>query len=198
VLQEGLAAVRGGRLRRAQQIAASLAEAGIDATLEGALAHADNPAMISRSHFARHLAERGVVESTKAAFRQYLVPGKPGYVPHQWAALGDALRWIAGAGGIAVLAHPGRYSLSADVMDALLTEFRAEGGGGIEVVTGSHGVDDFHRFAALARQHGLAASRGSDFHAPEESAELGSLPALDERLIPVWTVLPPVAAERAA
>jgi predicted metal-dependent phosphoesterase TrpH len=199
-LQAGLASVRGGRLQRARAIAASLAAAGVGATLDGALALADNPAMVSRSHFARHLVARGVVESTKAAFRQYLVPGKPGYVAHQWASLGDALRWIAGAGGIAVLAHPARYSLSAGALDALLDEFHGYGGRALEVVTGSHSVDDYRRFTELARRRGLAASRGSDFHAPDESAEPGSLPALDERLIPVWAMLrsPLRAVERAA
>jgi len=119
-------------------------------------------------------------------FRRYLVPGKPGYVPHRWAALGDALAWIRGAGGQAVLAHPGRYALSAAAMEELLVEFRAGGGAGLEVVSGSHTPDQYALFGALATKHGLAASRGSDFHAPGEGAELGALPRLDARLRPIW------------
>lgn len=133
-LAAGLASVRGGRLERARRIAAELQDAGIDGAFEGALRHADNPAMVSRTHFARYLAEIGAVEDTKDAFGKFLVPGKPGYVPHQWAALADAVRWIRGASGHAVLAHPGRYGLSAGAMDALLGEFRQAGGEAIEVV----------------------------------------------------------------
>lgn len=185
-LARGLAGVRGGRIERAQLMAQELKEAGIEGAFEGALRHADNPAMVSRTHFARFLAGIGAVKDLKDAFRHYLVPGKPGYVPHQWAALADAVRWIRGAGGQAVLAHPGRYGLSAGAMDALLEEFRAAGGEAIEVVTGSHSPEQFRLFAAIALQHDFAASRGSDFHGPEEGAEFGTLPALEPALRPVW------------
>jgi predicted metal-dependent phosphoesterase TrpH len=114
------------------------------------------------------------------------VPGKPGYVPHEWADLADAVAWICAAGGQAVLAHPGRYNLSAGAMDSLLQEFREAGGEAIEVVTGSHSPDQCAHFAALARHQGFAASRGSDFHGPDEGAEFGTLPPLDPGLRPVW------------
>lgn len=185
-LAAGLASVRGGRLERAQRMAAELAEAGIDGALEGALERAENPQMVSRTHFARFLADIGAVSDTKHAFRRFLVPGKPGYVPHQWAALGDAVRWIRGAGGEAVLAHPGRYDFSAGAMQALLQEFHDAGGAAIEVITGSHSPEQCRQYTALALQRGFAASRGSDFHGPEEGAEFGTLPALDARLRPVW------------
>ncbi|MGH8737341.1 MAG: 3',5'-nucleoside bisphosphate phosphatase [Burkholderiales bacterium] len=185
-LNAGLERVRSGRIARARAMGQSLEQAGISGSFEGALALARNPAMVSRTHFARHLAQCGCVAGTKDAFRHYLVPGKPGYVPHDWAPLAEALRWIVDAGGRAVLAHPGRYALSAGAMESLLAEFRAAGGKAIEVVTGSHSRDQYALFGALAVQHGLAASRGSDFHGPEESAELGSLPALDRCLRPVW------------
>jgi hypothetical protein len=185
-LASGLARVRGGRLERARQMAQELKEAGIDGAFEGALRHAENPAMVSRTHFARYLAEVGAVHEMKDAFGKYLVPGKPGYVPHQWAALGDAVAWILGAGGQAVLAHPGRYGLSAAAMDALLAEFRTAGGEAIEVVTGSHSPEQYRHFGAVARHQGFAASRGSDFHGPEEGAEFGTLPPLDPSLRPVW------------
>ena len=186
VLNEGLERVRSGRIERAREMGRQLEDAGIAGCFEGAMALADNPAMVSRTHFARYLAQCGRVAGTKDAFRHYLVPGKPGYVAHGWARLSDALRWIVDAGGRAVLAHPGRYRLSAGAMADLLGEFRSAGGGAIEVVTGSHTPDQYALFGALAMQYGLAASRGSDFHGPEEGAELGGLPELDRRLRPVW------------
>lgn len=185
-LRAGLERVRGGRLERARRMAQDLAASGIDDALEGALRHAENPDMVGRTHFARHLVEIGAVPDTKGAFRAYLVPGKPGYVPHQWAALADAVGWIRAAGGQAVLAHPGRYGFSAGAMDSLLQEFRAAGGEAIEVVTGSHSSEHARHFGEIARQHGFAASRGSDFHGPDEGAEFGTLPALDPGLRPVW------------
>jgi len=186
ILAKGLEAVRAGRLGRARAMARSLESVGIPGSFEGALRHAENPAMLSRTHFARYLVEIGVVSDMRSAFHRYLVAGKPGYVPHRWAALGEALRWIRAAGGQAVLAHPGRYSLSAGAMDNLMMEFRAGGGEGIEVVTGSHALDQYALFAAVAAKHDLAASRGSDFHGPGEGVELGALPALDARLCPIW------------
>jgi len=186
-LQTGLQHVRSGRIERAREMGRGLREAGIAGTFEGAMALADNPVMVSRTHFARHLAQRGVVAAAKDAFRDYLVPGKPGYVPHRWAQLAEAIRWILDAGGRAVLAHPGRYRLSAGAMSHLMEEFRGAGGRGIEVVTGSHSPDQYALFGALALQHGLAASRGSDFHGPGEGAELGGLPDMDGRLQAIWT-----------
>jgi 3',5'-nucleoside bisphosphate phosphatase len=186
ILVTALEAVRAGRLERAREMARSLDSVGIHGSFEGALQHAENPAMVSRTHFARYLAEIGAVSDVRGAFRRYLVAGKPGYVPHRWAALGDALRWIGAAGGQAVLAHPGRYSLSAGAMEALMEEFRGGGGAGIEVVTGSHAPDQYALFAAIAAKHDLSASRGSDFHGPGEGVELGALPALDARLRPIW------------
>lgn len=185
-LARGLALVRGGRIERAKLMAQELKASGIDGAFEGALRHAENPAMVSRTHFARYLAEIGAVADTRDAFRKYLVAGKPGYVPHQWAALADAVSWIRAAGGEAVLAHPGRYGLSAGAMDDLLREFRAAGGGALEVVTGSHSPEQFRHFGAIAAHQGFAASRGSDFHGPQEGAEFGTLPPLDPDLRPVW------------
>lgn len=185
-LAAGLVSVRGGRLARAKRIARELEEAGIDGALEGALRLAENPALVGRTHFARFLAEVGEVADARDAFRRFLVPGKPGYVAHQWAALIDAVGWILGAGGQAVLAHPGRYGLSAGSMDALLAEFRLAGGEAIEVVTGSHSPEQYRHFGAIATQQRFAASRGSDFHGWREGAQLGTLPALDPALRPVW------------
>ncbi len=178
--------VRGGRLGRAKRMGEDLARAGVHGAFEGALRFAEDPDMISRTHFARHLVASGVVKDTKAAFTHYLVPGKPGYVPFEWAALEDAVRWIVEAGGQAVLAHPGRYELSAGALEDLVMEFKRAGGVGIEVVTGSHSPDQYILFGEMARKHGLLASRGSDFHGPGEGGEFGTLPPLDSRLQPVW------------
>jgi predicted metal-dependent phosphoesterase TrpH len=186
-LLEGLGTVRSGRVGRAKRIGDELAEAGIEGTFEGALKYAANPSMVGRTHFARYLAEIGVVPDSKSAFKKYLVPGKPGYVAHEWTDLATAIGWIRASGGRAVMAHPGRYSLSAGALEALLAEFRAAGGEAIEVVTGSHSSDQYAMFAEIAKSHGFLASRGSDFHAPGEgSADFGKLPPLAKGLTPVW------------
>ena len=93
-LAQGLAATRGGRGQRAQEMAAQLADVGIEGAYEGALQFVGNPELISRTHFARFLVETKVCRDTAEVFRKYLTEGKPGYVPHRWAALGDAVRWI--------------------------------------------------------------------------------------------------------
>jgi len=186
-LARGLAQTRSGRERRAREMAAQLATAGIPGAFEGALRYVGNPDLISRTHFARYLVERGVCTDIGDVFRHYLTEGKPGFVPHRWAALQEAVGWIRGAGGIAVVAHPGRYEFDDLTLDVFLNEFKRYGGAGIEVVTGSHTVDEYDRFAKVARSYGLLASRGSDFHAPGESpVELGALPPLPATVAPVW------------
>lgn len=189
-LLEGLHSIRHGRAPRARQMAEALEQAGIPGSYEGALRHAGNPELISRTHFARFLVEAGHCSDTYEVFRRYLAEGLPGYVPHSWARLGDAVRWITGAGGVAVIAHPARYELSANEEYALFYEFKTHGGQGVEVVTGSHRPSEYATYADMAREFGLAASRGSDFHSPEEShTDLGSLPALPSQLTPVWELL---------
>lgn len=186
-LQAALAALRSSRFERAQRMAAQLAAAGIRDCLEGALRYARDPACVGRLHFAHHLVAAGAAVDTRAAFRRFLRPGKPGYVAVHGAALADAVRWIGGAGGRAALAHPARYALSAGALRTLLEDFRAAGGQGLEVVSGSHSSGDCSRFTALALRHGFAATRGSDFHGPGGGAEPGALPALDPALLPIWS-----------
>ena len=189
-LAQGLAATRGGRGQRAQEMAAQLAEVGIAGAYEGALQFVGNPELISRTHFARFLVETKVCRDTAEVFRKYLIEGKPGYVPHRWAALGDAVRWITEAGGVAVIAHPARYKFTATEEYALFSEFKAHGGTGVEVVTGSHSATEYLTYADMAQEFGLAASRGSDFHSPDEShTDLGALPLLAGDLTPVWETL---------
>jgi len=186
-LRAGLATVRSGRTGRARQMGEQLARVGIDGAFEGALRHVGNPELVSRTHFARFLVERGVCRDTREVFGRFLVEGRPGYVPHRWAQLADAVRWIVDAGGVAVIAHPGRYRLGDEALWALAAEFHALGGRGLEVVTSNHDAAETQRFAAMAREFGFAASRGSDFHAPGESqVDLGRVVALPSRLTPVW------------
>ena len=186
----GLAATRGGREQRARDMAAGLAKVGIAGAYEGALQYVSNPELISRTHFARHLVESGVCADTYAVFKRFLTEGKPGYVPHRWARLGDAVRWISEAGGAAVIAHPGRYKFTATEEYALFSEFIAHGGRGVEVVTGSHTSAEYLKYADMAREFDLLASRGSDFHSPNESrVDLGALPWLPGTLSPVWEAI---------
>ena len=189
-LQQGLRETRGGRTQRAREMAEGLARVGIAGAFEGALPYVGNPELISRTHFARFLVESGVCKDTSEVFRKYLTEGKPGYVPHRWASLKDAVTWITQAGGEAVIAHPARYKFTPNEEFALFTEFKGHGGRGVEVVTGSHSAAEYVTYAHTAREFGLAASRGSDFHSPLEShTELGTLPLLNSALTPVWELL---------
>lgn len=191
-LVAGLAATRSGRRERARQMGDALAQVGIEGAFDGALRYVGNPDLISRTHFARFLVDSGVCPDTHTVFRRYLTDGNPGYVPHRWAGLGDAVRWITGAGGIAVVAHPARYRYAPTEEYALFTEFIAHGGRGIEVTTGSHSAAEQARYADTAIEFDLLASRGSDFHSPDESrTDLGTLPHLPTRLTPVWEALGP-------
>lgn len=188
VLSEGLASIRSGRDARARRMAQSLAQAGIPDAYEGARRYVTSERLISRTHFARFLVEAGHVKETKDAFKRFLTPGKPGYVPHAWATLPQAVDWIHAAGGQAVVAHPGRYKVTATGMRRLLGEFRDAGGDGIEVLSSSHTHAQFAEYATYARTFGLLASCGSDYHGPGESwLDLGDLPALPVGVTPVWT-----------
>jgi 3',5'-nucleoside bisphosphate phosphatase len=189
-MAEGLRRTRGGRSERAQEMSDGLAKVGILNAYEGALQYVGNPELISRTHFARHLVETGVCSDTSEVFRKYLTEGKPGYVPHRWARLQDAVQWITDAGGMAVIAHPARYSFTPNEEYALFSEFKTHGGRGVEVITGSHSSQEAVRYTDTALEFGLAASRGSDFHSPDESRiDLGTLPLLPEKLTPVWKLL---------
>ena len=189
-MADGLAHTRGGRERRARDMADDLARVGIPGAFEGALKYVGNPDLISRTHFARYLVEIGVCADAHEVFRRYLTDGKPGYVEHRWAQLSDAVAWIRDAGGVAVIAHPARYDFSPNEEYALFTEFKGHGGVGVEVVTGSHSVAEYARYADMAREFDLLASRGSDFHDPTEShTDLGTLPDLPGTVTPIWEAL---------
>lgn len=185
-LQQGLAAQRVCREERAIAMSERLAATGIDGCLEGARSFASG-ASIGRSHFAADLVERGFAKDRAAAFRKFLRPGKPGYVSCQWASLEEAVAWIKAAGGRAVIAHPARYRMTTAKMGRLCEEFKALGGEGIEVVSGTHTPHDNAMAAGMALRFGLLASQGSDFHDPAQTwLGFGGLPALPAHLTPVW------------
>jgi len=186
-LLAGLARTRGGRDARAREMGEQLARAGVPGAYQGAMQLAGNPALVARTHFARYIVAQGLFGDVGEVFQHYLTPGRPGFVAHRWASLGDAVAWIRNANGTAVLAHPGRYRLDETALWSLIEAFRDAGGEAIEVVCGSHTREQFRRFALLAREFDLRASRGSDFHGPGEGrVDLGCLPPLPEPLVPVW------------
>ncbi len=189
-LQKGLLQTRGGRGERAKEMSEGLAKVGIHGAYEGALKYAGNHELISRTHFARFLVETGACQDTNDVFRRFLTEGNPGFVPHRWASLKDAVQWIVEAKGMAVIAHPARYGFTPNEEFALFTEFKNHGGQGVEVVTGSHSVAEYVTYADTAKEFDLFASRGSDFHSPSESRiDLGTLPWLPGQLTPVWEAL---------
>lgn len=189
-LNVGLAALREGRQQRAQRMGEALAGIGLPGVYEGALRFAQNPEMVGRAHLARQIVASGHMPDVGTVFRHYLAKGKPGYVEHRWARLEDAVGWIRGAGGVAVIAHPARYRLDDIGMEHLFDRFVACGGEGVEVVSGAHSDDEVRRYAELARRRGLLASRASDFHGAGESRiDLGACPPLPDGLTPVWTRL---------
>lgn len=186
-LVNGLAGVRGGRAERAREMGRRLQKMGVNGSYEGALAFASNPALVSRTHFARYLLDKGYCKTMQGVFDTYLGEGKPAYVPMQWSSLEQAVGWILQAGGRAVIAHPGRYDYSPVQFDQLFSIFKDLGGHGIEVVTGSHRPDQYKEYAQVARHYGFLASVGSDFHSPKEGKiDLGKAPALPAGLTPVW------------
>jgi predicted metal-dependent phosphoesterase TrpH len=187
VLADGLAHVRSGRRRRAEDIAAGLEQAGITGSLEGARSYVTNPELVGRTHFARFLVARGHARDVASVFKKYLTAGKPGHVPHQWASLEQAISWIKVSGGVPVLAHPGRYKIDNAQRELLLGTFKELGGMAVEVVTGSHSAEQFAVWGHHAQRYGLLASMGSDYHGPRESyRDLGDLPELPGGCIPVW------------
>jgi len=185
-LKSALANVRTERDNRAKEMAEGLARAGIHGAYDGAKLIAKNSIM-TRSHFAQFLVQNGHAKNVKSVFKKFLVKGKPGFVNHQWMSLEEAVTIIRDSGGVAVVAHPGRYDLGFVNMHLLLHEFRSYGGQAIEVVTGSHTPPQYDQFAKLAHRFDLKASQGSDYHGPGLSyMEMGRLPDLPRGCVPVW------------
>lgn len=187
ILLHGLAQLQAIREQRASQMAQRLEKHGVPDALAGALRHAPN-GLVTRRHFALYMVEIGIAPTVPKIFERYLRTGKPGYVATQWANLDDTVRWINAAGGVAVIAHPQRYEMSATTRRRLVAQFSAHGGVGIEVVCGGGGQDGMHSSAALARRFGLFASAGSDFHDPAGNwTDLGKLAPLPPNTQPIWS-----------
>jgi predicted metal-dependent phosphoesterase TrpH len=185
-LQHGLAGLREFRTWRGEEIARRLAKHGIEGAYEGAKAYSHG-LILSRTHFARFLVAEGHAKNMGKVFGKFLTHNKPGYVPGEWADLEQAVQWIKGAGGQAVIAHPARYRLSATRLRQFIGEFKEVGGEGLEVVSGSHSKGEAYSMAQYAKRYGLLASRGSDYHGPEQPwVELGRLDALPEGCTPIW------------
>ena len=182
--------IRDRRLPRAREMAAALARLGIPEALEGALKFVSNPQLISRTHFAKFLVSAGYCRNPDEVFSRYLGEGCPAYIPSNWADLEEAVRRIIEAGGVAVLAHPGRYRLRTLAENALFEAFCAAGGRAVEVITSNHNAEAVRRYTRLALRYGLAASRGSDFHRPSDRhAQLGRLPPLPPNVTPITALL---------
>ena len=186
-LVAGLDGIRLGRANRAARIAGELEKVGFTGILERTMTYVGNPELVSRAHFARALVEMGACREVKQVFDRYLTPGKPGYVEHPWPTLAEALGWIRQAGGVAVIAHPGRYRMSNKELAKLFDAFRDLGGESIEVASGSHTPEQVAHFGRQARHYAFMGSQGSDFHAPGESyVDLGGGLPLPEGVVPVW------------
>ena len=185
-LQKGLEKIRDYRKERAVKIAERLEKSGISGAYEGASQYA-SPVMLGRVHFAKFLVDKGHAKNINDVFKRYLVRNKPGYVSGEWATLAQAVNWINGAGGQAVIAHPARYKMTATKLRRLITEFKELGGVGLEVVSGRQHPEEIKTLAKLANDFNLLASCGSDFHSPDNTwVELGRLPELPSSVNPIW------------
>ncbi|NEN75412.1 PHP domain-containing protein [Pelistega sp. NLN82] len=186
-LLEGLQRLREDRVARAHKMASLLTSFGLEGAFEGALALAGNPDLLSRTHFARYMVNQGFCHHLQEAFDIYLGDGKKAYVAGAWATLEQAINWVIGAGGIAVIAHPGRYKYSEMEFAVLFDQFKSLGGQAIEVVTGSHRPEQYQQYADVAKRYGFLASCGSDFHGVDpKKMMLGCVPDIDFGLTPVW------------
>ncbi len=186
-LNRGLAKSRDYRNWRAEEMGRRLAKQGILGSYEAASKMAKGR-IIARTHFARFLIDQGYATDMNDVFKRFLKPNKPGYVTGEWATLEEAVSWINGAGGIAVIAHPARYKLTATKLRELFGLFVTCGGTALEVISGRQSKDESFCMANYAKQFGLRASAGSDFHDPAKSwNQLGKIPELPKNCHPVWS-----------
>lgn len=186
-LAERLHIQQQARTSRAERIGDKLAKAGMVNAYEDAVKLAGK-GQVTRAHFARALVNSSQVASFDTAFRKYLGKGKRAHVTPKWISIAQAVTWINDAGGIAVLAHPGRYDLSAKWLRRLLVEFKQAGGRAMEVIYPGLSPALKQQMVAYATEYELLASTGSDFHSPGRWCELGRHLALPDGVIPVWQV----------
>lgn len=185
-LQAGIQKLQDFREARAIEMASKLEKSGIAGAYEGAKRFSGGK-MLGRMHFANFLVDAGYSKNVRNVFKHYLVNNKPGHVTGDWATLNDAVSWITGAGGVAVIAHPARYKLTRTKLRKLIKDFISAGGQAMEVVSGSHNVNEMKTMACHADDFDLYASAGSDFHDPDFPwIKLGRLVELPQKCKPVW------------
>lgn len=185
-MAEAVACQEHARQQRAQIIGEKLAKYGVENPLQGALALSDGGA-IGRPHFARHMVATGFCADVGTAFKKFLGSGKPCDIKVCWPELEQVIDWIRGAGGVAVLAHPGKYKMTRTKLVNFLEDFTRLGGEAMEVVSGRQIPSDTRDYAKLCQQFGLLASWGSDFHSPAQTwLDLGDYSSPPEHLTPVW------------
>ena len=170
---------------RAQEIGVRLAKARIDGAFEGAQKLADGGA-VTRGHFARYLVQIGIADNMAQVFKKYLAKGKTGYVPPQWCTIEQAIDVIHQSGGQAVIAHPGRYDLTAKWLKRLLAHFAEHGGDAMEGAQCEQAPHERSQLAKYAQEYQLLASQGSDFHQPCSWIEQGRKLWLPGGVEPVW------------
>lgn len=188
-LCDGIRKLQSIRIERAEKIAFKLEKKQIPGALEAVRMSAGN-GMITRTHFADFLLSNNHVSTMQGAFDRYLSKGKPAFVSTSWTDLQEAISWIKESGGIAVLAHPMRYKLTASKIKRLLADFKDMGGQGMEVVCGRNNPDEIRLTANYAKCFELSGSVGSDFHNPKNRwVELGRLVPLPSGVKPVWELL---------
>lgn len=187
-LQLGLQMLQAYRNERAIEIACQLQKIGIEDAFEGALCYAQGN-ILSRTHFARFLVEKGYAKDIQSVFKHYLVPSKPGYVASRWATLEQTLAWIHNAGGISVIAHPARYKLTRKRLIQLFGEFKECGGIALEVISGHQQPEETAQLVGLAKELDLFGSCGSDYHGSQnDRANLGQISSFPVDCKPVWNL----------
>lgn len=185
-LQDAIHTQQQARIDRSVAIASRLSKLGINDSLSGAQEMAGE-AVVGRPHFAQYLVKIGAVKHIQGAFKKFLGAGKPADVKYQWPGIQQVIEWIHSAGGQAVLAHPLKYELTRTKMCSLVGDFAAQGGDGIEVISGKQATAATEDLARIAAANGLSASCGSDFHMPDQAwQELGNFGTLPDHCHPIW------------
>ncbi|MCS0446953.1 RNase RNM [Vibrio diabolicus] len=173
------------RITRSELIAERLQKATREGVLEEVRQIAGD-APVTRAHFAKWLVDNGYAKTMQMVFKKYLTRNNPGYVPPNWCSMKDAVDAIHAAGGLAVLAHPGRYKLTAKWIKRLLAAFVEANGDAMEVAQPQQAQQERRNLADYAIQYKLLASQGSDFHYPSPWMELGRNLWLPAGVEPVW------------
>ncbi|HTX56513.1 MAG TPA: PHP domain-containing protein [Candidatus Acidoferrales bacterium] len=150
---------RDARRLRAQRMVDQLQRAGYGITYDDVLRQAPHAQALGRPHVAKALIAKGMAPEIDWAFRNLLRSGMPGYVPSLHVTPQEAIERINAAGGVPVLAHPGRLKDRG-----LIDELAPAGLKGLEVFYPLHDADDVRIFREVAKRYGLAMTAGADFH----------------------------------